>query len=197
MELRLWRTTDINHPHTELFLHLSNNMLLTISHVSLRHIHLIPTQAMERFPSISQAGVDVLSTEFSYGAFKDALVRTKGTIKSFLLNQKYLAGLGNTYIDEILFFAGLDPRSDVNNISEKLKRIIFETIRKELRKGLKLGGSSEMNYVDLYGNKGKYQEQVQVKHRKGKPCFRCRTAIERIVLIGRGSYFCPRCQELL
>lgn len=193
-QLRLLRTATCREDATELILYF-DEQLLALSCVSLRHVHLLPTQGLRRFSSIANLGVDVFSPEFTCKLLCDALEGGRGTIKQFLLKQRHVAGLGNMYVDEILFSAGIDPRSTVSKLPARSIRLLFEAIKKELHKGLALGGCSEMNWVDLYGRAGKYHRQCQVKHRKGKPCLRCNVPIEYDIVGGRGSYYCPRCQK--
>ena len=196
-QLRLWRTSECIQPQTELVLQFEKNKIVSLSHVSLRHVHLIPTQALARQTFISRMGLDVLSPNFTFKTFEETLESGKGKIKPFLINQTYLAGIGNTYADEILFSARLDPQNNISKFQRKHMRKLFDAIRTELLKGIELAGSSEMNFVDLYGSSGRYQKQFQVKRRKDQPCFRCRTKIKRILVSGRGSYYCPTCQVLL
>ena len=114
-------------------------------------------------------------------------------IKTTLMNQAAIAGLGNVYSDEILFRARLHPQRRASELSEEEVERLHASIVAELQRGLELGGSSEMAFLHLDGSEGSYQETFQVKGRKGKPCFACATPIERIKVGGRGTYFCPRC----
>jgi formamidopyrimidine-DNA glycosylase len=96
--------------------------------------------------------------------------------------------------DEILFRARLHPQRRASELSEGEVERLHAGIVAELRRGLELGGSSEMAFLHLDGREGDYHESFQVKGRRGKPCFACATPIERITVSGRGTYFCPRCQ---
>jgi formamidopyrimidine-DNA glycosylase len=116
-------------------------------------------------------------------------------IKAALLNQSLLAGVGNIYADESLFHAGIRPR----RAAGRLKREELERLRKALRKvltqAIELGGSSVSDYVDADGMRGFFQLEHCVYLRTGEPCRRCGTPIKRILLAGRGTHFCPRCQS--
>jgi formamidopyrimidine-DNA glycosylase len=111
------------------------------------------------------------------------------------LNQRYIAGIGNTYADEILFHAGIAPVRQAASLTGAEVERLHRSIVKIMRRGLRLGGSSEMAFVHLDGTKGGFQDQFQVKQRKGKPCRICSTPVEKIPVGGRGTYFCPQCQR--
>lgn len=125
-----------------------------------------------------------------------ALFRGRKTpIKSALLNQKLLRGVGNIYADESLFRAGIRPRRRASSITKprliKLHRQVGEVLREAIAKG----GSSVSDYVDSNGEEGFFQLQHRVYAREGEPCLVCGTKIQRIVLAGRSSHFCSNCQK--
>jgi formamidopyrimidine-DNA glycosylase len=116
-------------------------------------------------------------------------------IKAALLNQTLLAGVGNIYADESLFRAGIRPR----RMAGRLTRVELERLRLVLKEvlehAIRMGGSSVSDYVDADGVRGFFQLEHCVYLRTGLPCRRCRTAIKRILLAGRGTHFCPQCQR--
>ncbi len=115
-------------------------------------------------------------------------------IKAALLNQSLLAGVGNIYADESLFQAGIRPRRRSNSLTfAELERLRL-ALRETLQKAIRLGGSSVSDYVDANGERGFFQLEHRVYQRTGEPCPRCQTPIRRILLAGRGTHFCPRCQ---
>jgi len=115
-------------------------------------------------------------------------------IKSALLNQKLLRGVGNIYADESLFRAGIRPRRGAAKISREHLRKLHHSIREVLREAIALGGSSISDYVDADGEEGFFQLQHRVYGREGEPCLVCKTPIKRVVLAGRSSHYCPKCQ---
>jgi formamidopyrimidine-DNA glycosylase len=125
------------------------------------------------------------------------LQHTRRPIKSALLDQSLLAGLGNIYADESLFAAAIHPRSPANQLSPEQIRRLTRAIKKILRQAIRLGGSSlsDQGYTDANGRSGQFQNHHQVYGRKNHPCPRCRTPIRRIVLAGRSTHFCPQCQQ--
>ena len=125
-----------------------------------------------------------------------ALFRGRKTpIKSALLNQKLLRGVGNIYADESLFRAGIRPRRRVAAIARAQLGKLHRAVREVLREAIALGGSSISDYVDADGEEGFFQLQHRVYGREGEPCLVCRTAIRRVVLAGRSSHYCSKCQK--
>jgi formamidopyrimidine-DNA glycosylase len=121
----------------------------------------------------------------------------RAPLKSFLLNQLGVAGIGNIYADEALHRAGLHPLSPAGAMRtpecEQLRRGIVEA----LEAGLRAGGASVDDYLDSRGEQGAMQDEFLVHTREGEPCPRCGAAIRRIVVAGRSTYFCPSCQRRL
>jgi len=119
----------------------------------------------------------------------------KTPIKSALLNQKLLRGVGNIYADESLFRAGIRPRRRASTITRDQLATLLASVKEVLREAIALGGSSISDYVDPDGEEGFFQLQHRVYAREGEPCLVCKTAIKRIVIAGRSSHYCPKCQK--
>jgi formamidopyrimidine-DNA glycosylase len=119
----------------------------------------------------------------------------KGPIKSALLNQKLLRGVGNIYADESLFRAEIRPRRRVNTISREQLRRLYLAVREVLTEAIALGGSSISDYVDADGEEGFFQLKHRVYGREDEPCLVCKTPIKRIAISGRSSHYCPKCQR--
>ncbi|MDI6606131.1 MAG: DNA-formamidopyrimidine glycosylase [Candidatus Omnitrophota bacterium] len=126
--------------------------------------------------------------------FKEMLSKKKGKIKPLLMDQTFIAGIGNLYAAESLFRARIHPGRRACSLSDKAKEALFKQINKTLRDAIKHRGSSVDQYLQLNGSAGNYLKYHQVYDRKGKPCFVCKTPVKRITLGGRGTYFCPKCQ---
>ncbi len=125
-----------------------------------------------------------------------ALFRGRKTpIKSALLNQKLLRGVGNIYADESLFRAGLRPRRRASTITTAQFELLHKSVQRVLKEAIKLGGSSISDYVDVDGEEGFFQLRHRVYGREGQPCPVCKTPIKRTVIVGRSSHYCPRCQK--
>ena len=127
--------------------------------------------------------------------FVGLLQGRKLAIKSALLNQKLLHGVGNIYADESLFRASIRPRRIAGRLTRVERLRLHAAIQEVLKEAIALGGSSVSDYVDADGEKGFFQLQHQVYLRTGEPCMVCGTAIRRIVLGGRGTHYCPHCQK--
>src|SRR5271155_3826557 len=119
----------------------------------------------------------------------------KTPIKSALLNQKLLRGVGNIYADESLFRAGIRPRRRAASLSREELRKLHRAVQEVLREAIALGGSSISDYVDSDGEEGFFQLQHRVYGREGEPCLTCKTPIKRVVIAGRSSHYCPKCQK--
>ena len=139
------------------------------------------------------AGTEPLDIEVE--RFIELFRGRKTPMKSALLNQKLLRGVGNIYADESLFRAGVRPRRRAATLTrEQLKRL-YASIREVLQEAIALGGSSISDYVDADGEEGFFQLQHRVYGREGERCLVCRTPIKRIVIAGRSSHYCPKCQK--
>ncbi|MGC2196373.1 MAG: bifunctional DNA-formamidopyrimidine glycosylase/DNA-(apurinic or apyrimidinic site) lyase [Terriglobales bacterium] len=119
----------------------------------------------------------------------------KTPIKSALLNQKLLRGVGNIYADESLFRARLRPRRHVSTLTRAQLEGLYRSVQEVLKEAIALGGSSISDYVDADGEEGFFQLQHRVYGREGKPCLVCKTPIKRVVIVGRSSHYCPKCQK--
>lgn len=128
--------------------------------------------------------------------FAARLRSRRGRLKPLLLNQRFLAGLGNIYADEALHRAGLHPLALAARISRRRAEALHEAIVQILEEAVAAGGSSISDYVDGAGRAGLFQLRHRVYGRAGQPCPTCGTAVRRIIAGQRGTHFCPRCQRL-
>jgi len=119
----------------------------------------------------------------------------KTPIKSALLNQTLLSGVGNIYADEALFRAGIRPRRRAATLTREQLRKLYLALQEVLKEAIELGGSSVSDYVDADGEEGFFQLQHRVYGREGEPCLVCKTPIKRVVIAGRSSHYCPKCQK--
>jgi len=140
-------------------------------------------------------GPEPFSKEFTAQKFGEMLAKKKTSIKLVLLDQKILSGVGNIYANEALFRAGILPKRRADDLSETEVKKLHKAILDVLEEAIEKRGTSDSWYVDASGKKGSFQERLQVYGRKGEPCFKCKTPIERISLGQRGTYFCPKCQK--
>ena len=139
------------------------------------------------------AGTEPLDIGFELFA---GLFRKRQTpIKSALLNQKLLRGIGNIYADESLTRAGIRPRRRTATLTRADLHRLFESVQEVLNQAIAAGGSSVSDYVDAAGEPGFFQFQHRVYGREGEPCFSCGAPIKRVVIAGRSSHYCPKCQK--
>jgi formamidopyrimidine-DNA glycosylase len=136
-------------------------------------------------------GPEPLADDFAVENFKELFQKKKGRLKPLLLNQEFIAGVGNIYADESCFLAQINPCRQVNELSpEELERL-YHAIRQALNAGITHKGAS----FDSVYRGGEFQDHFQVYGRTGEPCLTCGTPIVRIVLGGRSTHYCPNCQK--
>lgn len=149
---------------------------------------------------LKKIGIEPLSKQFTLKAFKKLLAGRKRQIKPFLLDQKYIAGLGNIYADEALWAAKIHPARLINTLRSNDIVHLHQAIIAVLKSGVKNTGTSlgsaRANYYSVSGRRGKNQELLKVFRCDGMPCPRCQTTIQKIRLGQRGTHFCPVCQLL-
>jgi formamidopyrimidine-DNA glycosylase len=119
----------------------------------------------------------------------------KTPIKSALLNQRLLSGVGNIYADESLFRARVRPRRRASSLTRDELGRLYRTVQEVLKEAIALGGSSVSDYVDSDGEEGFFQLQHRVYGREGEPCLACRDPVKRVVIAGRSAHYCPTCQK--
>jgi formamidopyrimidine-DNA glycosylase len=200
------------HPTAQWIVHLGMTGRMVVSEPAaemVKHTHLVARLASGhelRFIdprmfgklSVRSAGFDpggVEPLEVGEAQFLTLFRGRKTPIKSALLNQKLLRGVGNIYADESLFRAGIRPRRRAASLTREDLRRLYCSVREVLREAIALGGSSISDYVDADGEEGFFQLQHRVYGREGEPCLACRTPIKRVVLAGRSSHYCPKCQK--
>lgn len=145
---------------------------------------------------LAQLGPEPLSADFSPDYLYEQLRRRHRPIKTALLDQGILAGLGNIYADESLFLAGILPMTPCNDLDRSQTQRLYESIVKVLQTAIAAGGTSFSTFLNLHGVNGNYTGVAWVYKRTGEPCRLCATAIERVKLAGRSTHFCPQCQGI-
>ncbi|MFG6493895.1 DNA-formamidopyrimidine glycosylase [Fictibacillus sp. UD] len=158
-------------------------------------MHLYPKGTEESNAPLKTLGIEPLSDSLTAALMKKLFSNRKRNIKAVLLDQTLLAGLGNIYVDEVLFQAGIHPETPANELSlhrlKKLKKAITDI----LSESVKHGGSSIRSYTNAMGETGGFQLKLFVYGRKNEACRVCGTEIERLVVAGRGTHICKSCQR--
>ena len=143
----------------------------------------------------SHLGPEPLEDAFTLGAFRSLIAKRSGTIKPLLLNQSFVAGIGNIYADEALWRARIDPRRKVDTLTTSEVKRLYQAIRGALSDGIEFEGASVSWYRKPDGSTGESQDHFSVYGREEQPCPRCGAAIHKIWLGQRGTHFCPDCQK--
>ncbi len=151
------------------------------------------TQQLASLPALTKLGPEPLEIEAV--DFVKRLKAHSGRIKSLLLNQEFLAGVGNIYADESLHAAKIHPLEEGHRISKPRARALHAAIQDVLHSSILAGGTSIENFRDTEGQPGWFQRELLVYGRAGQPCTSCKTVIRRTVLGQRGTWFCPSCQR--
>jgi len=163
-----------------------------------RELRFIDARMFGRLAVVTPAKFDpggVEPLEVDLASFVSLFRGRKTPIKSALLNQKLLRGVGNIYADEALARAGIRPQRRAASISRADLERLLSAIQAVLREAIEVGGSSVSDYVGADGEEGFFQLQHRVYGREGEPCLTCKTLIRRLVIAGRSSHYCPRCQK--
>ena len=149
---------------------------------------------------LGSLGPEPLEKAFTGRRFRELLRNRRGGLKPLLLNQKFVAGLGNIYVDEALWDASLHPLRTAQSLREYEISALYRGIRKVLRRGVRSLGASlgegGTNFYSVGGRRGRAQDGFRVFRRTGDPCPRCKTAIKRVIVGQRSTHLCPLCQAL-
>ncbi len=160
-------------------------------------IELVHTEKVQDHKRISTLGPEPLDKEFTYDAFLERLSKKRNSkIKQVLLDQSIVAGIGNIYADESLHKAGIRPERPISSLTNQDLKKLHSGIIASLRSGLYLGGDSTSDYRNIRGERGTSQHTHAVYRQTGESCRKkgCAGIIQRIVVAGRGTHFCPKCQ---
>lgn len=157
-------------------------------------MHLVETGTERQTTGIRHLGPEPNSKDFSLGYFQKELSKKKKNIKTSLLDQTIVCGLGNIYVDEVLWQSKIHPLSVPAKIPAAQVKNLFNTINSTIKKATELRGTTVHTFLDADGQIGGYQDMLQVYGHSGQECARCGTILEKIKVNGRGTTFCPHCQ---
>jgi formamidopyrimidine-DNA glycosylase len=160
-------------------------------------VKFLPTSRVATLKEMAEFGPEPFDPSFTLGVFKERLGKhQREQIKPLLMDQKFIAGIGNIYSDEALWLAKIHPLRRVSTLTDGKISALYEAIRESLEKAIKLGGASRHAFARTAGEAGLYLSYANAYHMTGKPCKRCKTPIKRIKIGGRSAHFCPKCQKL-
>ncbi len=158
-------------------------------------VKLIPTLEVPNIDFFKKVGPEPLAADFTHTKFIERLRRRqKSNIKSVLLDQTIVAGIGNIYADESLFAACIHPETRVQNITDAQLKVLHKELIDILKLSIEKGGSTDKNYVNAEGKKGSYMSFAKVFRKENTPCQRCGDIIIKTRVAGRGTHICPTCQ---
>ncbi len=184
--------------HDRIIFDLSNNQKLIYNDTrKFGFIKFIKSVNLDQNIHLKNLGPEPLSTKFNIKYFKNYKVGKKRTIKDVLMDQKFISGLGNIYVNEILFFSGIRPTKKVKKLSDIEVKKIIKFSKKIISKAILLGGSSIKNFSSSSGKKGSFQQHFCVYGKKGEKCSNknCSNVITKIVISNRASFYCSKCQK--
>ena len=184
--------------HDHVVLHMANGARITFNDARrFGHMDLTPTAVLDAHWLIRDLGPEPLGNRFDAAYLTEAFKGRRTPVKSALLDQRIVAGLGNIYVSEALFRAGIHPRRHAGRISARRIEALVPIVRQVLREAIEAGGSSLRDHRQASGELGYFQHTFRVYDREGAPCTtpNCPGTIRRIVQSGRSSFYCPICQR--
>ena len=156
-------------------------------------MHLVKKDELNLTP-IHKLGLEPWDESLTQKYLKEKINKKKA-IKTLLLDQSIITGIGNIYADEILFLSKINPETTGNNLTNKNLTDIIDNTKKVLEKAIESGGTTIHTYTSVDGITGRFQQELLVHGKKSEPCPNCKTEILKIVVNGRGTYYCPKCQK--
>lgn len=183
--------------HFHAFFDLANGQTLVYQDVrKFGTMELIDHNKLDDFFSCKKIGPEPIATDFMLTPFQDALIKSQKKIKPYLLEQSLVAGLGNIYVDEVLWLSKIHPSEIASHLSKREISVLRRAIISVLAEGVKRGGATIRSYKNVLGLDGTMQDYLNVYGKQSQPCKLCGTPIEKYKLAGRGTHFCPDCQRL-
>ena len=159
-------------------------------------LQLVETGTERIVTGIKHLGPEALSPEFTEDYFAKALKNKTKKIKNLLLDQTVVAGLGNIYVDEVLWQAKINPVAEPKDLTKQQVQDLYEAINSTIKEAIKLGGTTVHSFLNAEGQAGGYQDRLEVYGRAGEDCLRCGGKLVKIKVNGRGTTYCPNCQRL-
>ncbi len=201
-ENKVWKPIDkkspLNDPYNR-FLHiiffLNNGEMLALCD-SRKFAKIELWKKEDLLKELEKLGPEPLDKNFDFKKFKKAFENKRGKIKIVLMNPEIIAGIGNIYSSEALWWAKIHPEKDTQDLSEKELKELYKSIKRVLQKGVDLGGESFSDYRKPDGTRGDFDDERKVYKRERQKCPRCKNPIKRIKVGQRSAFFCPTCQKI-
>lgn len=183
--------------HTHVVFNLDNgHQLRFIDQRQFGRIYLMPANALDMLSGLKNMGLEPFDPDFTKEYFKKELRNRRTRIKPLLLDQTFVAGIGNIYADEALHRALIHPERPAFTLTSREAARLYQAIKDVLEEGIANRGTSIKDYVDGEGRSGENQHRLRVYGKEGQPCPKCKKPIQRIKVGGRSSYFCAKCQKI-
>lgn len=183
--------------HTHVIFELASGKQLRYNDVrKFGRMQLVKTGQEDQLASLKKLGPEPIASDFLVETFYTGLQKKKKALKTALLDQTLVVGLGNIYVDEVLWQTKLHPLTPCNAVSFAKAKELHDNIIAELKMAIAAGGTTIRSYTDAFENEGGFQFELDVYGQTGKPCKRCGTLIEKTVVGQRGTHFCPQCQQV-
>jgi len=193
-----YRVVPANEPmnkHTHVIFHFTDGTELRYNDVrKFGTMHVFPIGTELHDKPLQQLGPDPFEDAYTLDYMYQKLQRTARNIKVALLDQTIVAGLGNIYVDEVLFLSQIHPERRANSLSKSEVKVIFDYAKKVLSEAVDRGGTTIRSYVDGNGEMGMFQQDLFVYGQEEQPCKHCGETIEKMKVAGRGTHICPSCQ---
>lgn len=185
---------DLPGRHTRVAINFTDNSTLFFNDMRLfGYLRLVSPEKLEEV--VAKFGPEPISSEFDIEWFTKMLQKRKAPIKAVLLDQSFVAGLGNIYVDEALWRAKIKPMRLANTLSNREAGKLGQEAGKVMLEAIKVGGTTFQNFVDTGGQHGNFRDYLKVFGRQGQKCSRCKENIEKTRVAGRGTHYCPHCQR--
>ncbi|MFD2133902.1 DNA-formamidopyrimidine glycosylase [Pseudogracilibacillus auburnensis] len=195
-----YRVVPMSEPvakHTHVIFHFTDGSELRYHDVrKFGTMHVFPTGSELNTKPLNQLGPDPFQKEYTKDYVLDKVMKTTRNIKATLLDQSIIAGLGNIYVDEVLFLSNVHPEKRANKLTENEVKTIWKNAHLVLEKAVKQGGTTIRSYVDGAGEMGMFQQELFVYGQQNKQCKVCGVEIIKLKVAGRGTHICPKCQSL-
>ncbi len=193
-----WRMESDRRKHDHIRIFLKNNRILTYHDPRRFGMFLVMDKPdMENHPHLSHLGPDpLLDPQFSGDYLYDKCRGRKTSIKSLIMNQEVVVGVGNIYASEALYLAGIHPKKSAHRISRKAATLLADAIRQVLLEAIACGGTTISDFAQAGGSKGYFQNFLLVYGRDREACCFCGTMIRSRAIVGRNSFWCPQCQKM-
>lgn len=188
----LYSQTGEKQKKYQILFRFDDSSLFTVRFWWFGYAHIVNSAELNKHKMFGVLGEDPISDDFNYDKFCHLLAGKKISVKNFLTNQKYIAGIGNVYVQDILFRSGIHPSRKVSEISEQEKMDLFSAMKDDLKRATAQGGL--IYEKDLYGHSGRFND-FKIAYREGSLCSCCGSTIKKIKSGATASYICPHCQK--